>query len=64
MTMQPRIIWAIVRKDFLDIWLNKSTLVGLIFPIILSLLYLLISNLVGGTKTILLIYNSGHSSLV
>ena len=61
--MHPRVIWAIVRKDLLDIWLNKSILGGLIFPIILSLLWLLISNLIGGQKTALLIYNPGNSSL-
>jgi ABC-2 type transport system permease protein len=30
--MHPRVIWAIIRKDALDIWLNKSTLGGLIVP--------------------------------
>lgn len=61
--MHLRIIWVIIRKDFLDIWLNKSILGGLIFPIILSLLWLLISNLIGGQKTALLIYNPRNSSL-
>jgi ABC-2 type transport system permease protein len=61
--VNPRIIWAIVRKDFLDIWLNKATLGGLIFPILLSLLWLLISHLVGGKTTNLMIYNPGNSSL-
>ena len=61
--MHPRMIWAIVRKDFLDIWLNKSALVGLVFPIILSLIWLLIGNLVGGTKSTLSIYNPGSSRL-
>jgi prepilin signal peptidase PulO-like enzyme (type II secretory pathway) len=35
--MRPRIVWAIVRIDFLNIWLNKSTLGGLVSPLILSL---------------------------
>lgn len=61
--MHPRIIWAIIRKDLLDIWLNKSTLGGLIFPIILSSLWLFIGNLIGGNKTVLLIYNPGNSTL-
>lgn len=61
--MHPRSIWAIARKDFLDIWLNKATLVGLLFPIILSLLWLLIGNLIGGQKINLLMYNPGNSSL-
>lgn len=61
--MHPCVIWAIVRKDFLDIWLNKSTLGGLLFPIILSLVWLLIGHLIGGTRTNLLIYNLGNSKL-
>jgi ABC-2 type transport system permease protein len=62
--MHPRVIWAIIRKDFLDIWLNKSTLAGLLFPLILSLVWFLIGHLAGGTKTGLLIYNPGNSPLV
>ena len=61
--MHPRVIWAIVRKDALDIWLNKSTLIGLIYPIIMSLAFFLISHLVGSKGTSLLIYNPGNSSL-
>ena len=29
--MHPRAIWAIARKDVLDLWLNKSTMGGLLF---------------------------------
>lgn len=61
--MHPRVIWAIVRKDALDIWLNKSTLGGLIYPIIMSLVFFLISHLVVSRGTSLLIYNPGNSSL-
>jgi ABC-2 type transport system permease protein len=62
--MHPRIIWAIVRKDVLDIWLNKSTMIGLIYPIIMSLLFFLISHLIGGTQNNVLVYNPGNSGLV
>lgn len=61
--MHPRMIWAIARKDFLDIWLNKSALAGLVFPIILSLIWLLIGNLVGSSKSSILVYNPGNSPL-
>jgi hypothetical protein len=37
--MHLRSIWAIFRKDVLEIWLNKSTLIGLFYPIIMSLLF-------------------------
>jgi ABC-2 type transport system permease protein len=60
--VHPRVIWAIVRKDALDIWLNKSTLGGLIYPIIMSLMFYFISYLIGGGGTNLLIYNPGNSS--
>ncbi|MGE5250664.1 MAG: ABC transporter permease [Bacteroidota bacterium] len=61
--MHPRIIWALVRKDLLDVWLNKSAVVGLIYPIIMSLLFLLISRLVGSSTTDMLIYDPGSSGL-
>jgi ABC-2 type transport system permease protein len=61
--MHPRVIWAIIRKDALDIWLNKSTLFGLIYPIVMSLVFLLISHLVGRSSNNLLIYNPGNSNL-
>jgi hypothetical protein len=35
--MHPRAIWAIARKDALDLILNKSALGGLLFPILLLL---------------------------
>ena len=61
--MHIRTIWAIVRKDTLDIWKNKPTLAGLIYPIIMALLYLLISRLVGTNETKVLVYNPGSSPL-
>ncbi len=61
--MHPRVIWAIMRKDFLDIWLNKSTLAGLLFPLIISMVWFLIGHLAGGANTDLLVYNPGNSPL-
>jgi ABC-2 type transport system permease protein len=61
--VNARVIWAIVRKDALDIWHNKSTLGGLIYPIIMSLVFFFISHLVGSKGTSLLIYNPGNSSM-
>jgi ABC-2 type transport system permease protein len=61
--MYPRVIWAIIRKDALDIWLNKSTLGGLIYPIIMSLVFFFISHLAGNKGTSLLIYNPRNSSV-
>jgi ABC-2 type transport system permease protein len=61
--MHLRVIWAIIRKDALDIWLNKSTLFGLIYPIFMSLVFLLISHLVGRSSNNLLIYNPGNTNL-
>ncbi len=61
--MHPRVILAIIRKEFLDIWLNRSALGTLIGPIFLSLIWLLISNLATGSKNSILIYNPSNSSL-
>ena len=62
--MHPRLIWAVARKDILDLWMNKATMGGLLFPIFLSLLYLLIGKMVGNRMTDLLIYNPGDSGVV
>jgi ABC-2 type transport system permease protein len=62
--MHPRAIWAIARKDAPDLLLNKSTLGGLLFPILLSLVWLLIINVVGNRTTDILVYNPGSSNVV
>lgn len=62
-TRHLRSIWAIVRKDLLEIWLNKSSLIGLLYPIIMSLLFFLITHVVGSSSSNLLIYNPGNSAL-
>lgn len=62
--MHLRNILAIARKDALDILLNKSTLAGLLTPILLSLVFLLITVLVGNHTTSILVYNPGNSGIV
>src|SRR5581483_1902284 len=62
--MHPRTILAIARKDALDILLNKSTAAVLAMPIILSLVFLLISKLIGSHTTNILVYNPGQSRLI
>ncbi|MGD0611862.1 MAG: ABC transporter permease [Anaerolineales bacterium] len=61
--MHLRAIWAIARKDALDLWRNKSTLGGLLFPILLSLLWLLIGKIIGNSSTDILVYNPGNSDI-
>ncbi len=58
-----RPILAIVRKDALDLWLDKSKLGSLVFPIVLTLLYALLGHVVGQKPTALLVYNPGKSPL-
>ena len=55
---------AIARKDAIDILLNKTTVSILLIPIMLSLLFLLISKLIGGHATTMLVYNPSQSPLV
>lgn len=62
--MHLRNILAIARKDAIDLLLNKSTLFVLLMPIILALFFLLISTLVGGHATKILVYNPGNSRVV
>lgn len=64
--MHPRMMLAMVRKDALDIWLDKSKLSALLAPLFLGLLWLIISQLTGSGQpapTTLLVYNPGQSSL-
>jgi ABC-2 type transport system permease protein len=58
-----RSVAAIARKDTLDLWRNKATLGGLLYPILMALLFLLISRLVGGSTTDFLVYNPGGSGV-
>jgi ABC-2 type transport system permease protein len=61
--MHLRAIWAIARKDALDLWMNKATLGGLLAPIVLSLVWLLIGKMIGKSATDVIIYNPGNSSV-
>jgi ABC-2 type transport system permease protein len=61
--MNIRSILAIARKDVLDILLNKSSLIGLLTPIILAVLFATLSSLLGGQTSQLLIYNPGNSGV-
>jgi ABC-2 type transport system permease protein len=66
--MHPRMILAIARKDALDLWLDRSKFMVLLAPLLLGLLWLLISSLTGSgqptpTPTMLLVYNPSQSSL-
>jgi ABC-2 type transport system permease protein len=59
-----RSVAAVARKDALDLWRNKATLGGLLYPIIMAFLFLLISRLVGDSTTDFLVYNPGGSGVV
>jgi len=62
--MHIRNILAIARKDALDVLLNKTTMTLLITPIVLSILFAVITNLFGSHKTQILVYNPGNSAVV
>jgi ABC-2 type transport system permease protein len=60
--MHPRIIRAIARKDAVDLLLNKQTLVMLMTPLMLAVLFFVIGNLISTSPTEVLIYDAGYSS--
>jgi ABC-2 type transport system permease protein len=62
--MHPRRVWAIVRKDAIDLWNNKATLGGLLIPIMLSVIWLAISRVISASPTDILVYNPGSSGVV
>ena len=61
--MHIRSILAIARKDALDIVLNKSTLVMLMTPFFLALIFLMINILLSNNTTNVLVYNPGKSDI-
>jgi len=61
--MHPRLMFAIARKDALDILLNKATVSILVSPILLALLFLGIGTLLGSKTTNVLIYNPSKSGV-
>jgi ABC-2 type transport system permease protein len=54
---------AIARKDALDILLNKATLIMLLTPVMIAILFAVISGLLGSQPAKLLIYNPEHSRI-
>jgi ABC-2 type transport system permease protein len=58
-----RSIFAIARKDALDILFNKATIMMLLTPVLLSLLFAGVSGLLVGQPNTLLVYNPQHSRL-
>ena len=61
--MHIRSIFAIARKDALDAITNKATLVMLLTPFFLALLFLLIGALLSNHTTGVLVYNPGKSDI-
>ena len=61
--MHTRSIFAIARKDALDAISNKATLVMLLSPFLLALLFLLIDVLLTNHTTGVLVYNPGKSGI-
>lgn len=61
--MHIRSIFAIARKDALDVVSNKATLVMLLTPFFLALLFLLIDVLLSNHTTGVLVYNPGKSGI-
>lgn len=62
--MHPRIILAIARKDALDVLRNRNTLMALMSPLFISVLYFVMSIALQGSATTVAVYNPGHSALV
>ncbi len=54
---------AIARKDALDILFNKATLIMLLTPLMIAILFAVISGLIGSPPAKLLIYNPEHSPI-
>jgi ABC-2 type transport system permease protein len=54
---------AIVRKDALDILFNKATLIMLLTPVMLAILFAMLSGLLGSQPAKLLIYNPEQSRI-
>jgi ABC-2 type transport system permease protein len=59
--MHLRPTLAVARKDALDVLLNKSTLIMLLTPVFIAILFAVLSGLLGSKPPKLLIYNPDHS---
>ena len=62
--MHPRIIMAIVRKDMLDVLRNRGTLMALLSPLFIAVLYFVMNLALQDRATTIAVYNPGHSALV
>jgi ABC-2 type transport system permease protein len=62
--MHRRAILAIARKDALDALINKSTLMILLSPILLAVLFAFLTQLFNAKTNDLLVYNPGASGVV
>ena len=58
-----RSIFAIACKDALDILFNKATISMLLMPVLLSILFAVLSGLLGSPPAKLLVYNPEHSRI-
>ncbi len=58
-----RAIFAIARKDAQDIVVDRAKLVSILAPLALTLIWVLITNVIGGHTTKLLVYNPDQSKL-
>lgn len=61
--MHLRAILAIARKDGLDALLNKSSLMALLTPILLAVLFAVMTQLFGNSKIHILVYNPSNSAV-
>ncbi len=62
--MNPAVIMAIVRKDMLDVIRNRHTLIAMLTPLFLAVLYWVMSVALSIDTTTLVLYNPGNSALV
>jgi ABC-2 type transport system permease protein len=61
--MNLRAIFAIARKDAIDIVVNRTTLITLLSPLIVTLLYFGINKLISSNPPEILVYNPGNSGI-
>ncbi len=61
--MHPRMILAIARKDAREIILNTTTLVALITPLILAVVFVVLTNVSLSGEVAILVYNPDHSEV-
>lgn len=62
--MHSRVILAIARKDALDALINKTTLVVLLAPLLVAVMFAVFTQLFGTRTNDILVYNSGDSGVI